>query len=150
MKEPAIRVRLDQKSRLLLDRLRDERHVNISSWAREHIRNGLREEFPEEFQDQEDRPEETADETPEPPPPEPLPPLPIPGWRPKKIDEDKAGKAVWGAALKQPDVDQLPDELRGIQITVTTTAGRSWTGTIEEVVSRTEELVVVRYSRGTD
>ena len=144
--EPALRFRLDPKTRRLLDRLRDERHVNISSWARKHIQNALRVEFPEEFQDQEDRPEETAGETPEPPPPEPLP-LPIPGWRPRKIDGDKAGKDEWGAALKEPDVAQLPKDLLGIQITVTTATGKSWTGTIEEVVSRSEDLVVVRYSQ---
>ena len=139
--EPAFRFRLDDKTRRLLDRLRDERHINISAWARKHIRDALRGEFPEEFQDQEDRPEETAGETPE-------PQRPIHGWRPRKVSKD--GKDEWGAALKEPDVAQLPDELLGIQITITTTAGESWTGTVEEVVSRAEDLVVVRYSRGTD
>ena len=144
MKEPAIRVRLDPKSRLLLDRLRDERHVNISSRAREHIRNGLQEEFPDEFQDHEDRPEETAGETPE-------PQQPIPGWKPRKVGKDEAGRIVWGAALQGPEVARLPDELLGIEITVTaTTTGKSWTGPIVEVVDRSEDLVVVRYSRGTD
>ena len=137
--EPALRFRLDPKTRRVLDRLRDERHVNISSWARKHIQDALRAEFPDEFP-------EAADETPETPTPEPLP-LPIPGWRPRKIDEGKAGKDEWGAALKEPDVAQLPKELLGIQITVTTASGKSWTGTIEEVVSRSEDLVVVRYSQ---
>ena len=132
--EPAFRFRLDSKTRRLLDRLRDERHINISAWARKHIRNALRAEFPEEFQDQEDRPEETDGETPE-------PQQPIPGWRPRKVSKDE-----WGAALAGPDVARLPKELLGIQITVTTTAGKSWTGTINEVVSRSEDLVVVRYS----
>ena len=135
--EPAFRFRLDSKTRHLLDRLRDERHVNISAWARKHIRNALRAEFPEEFQDQEDRPEETDGETPE-------PQQPIPGWRPRKVSKD--GKDEWCAALAGPEVARLPKQLPGIQITVTTTAGKSWTGTINEVVSRSEDLVVVRYS----
>lgn len=135
--EPAFRFRLDSKTRHLLDRLRDERHVNISAWARKHIRNALRAEFPDEFQDQEDRPEETDGETPE-------PQQPIPGWRPRKVSKD--GKDEWCAALAGPEVARLPKELLGIQITVTTTAGKSWTGTIVEVVSRSEDLVVVRYS----
>ena len=135
--EPALRFRLDPKTRRLLDRLRDERHVNISSWARKHIQDALRAEFPDEFP-------ETADETPEPQAPEPQQ-QPIPGWRPRKIGKDKAGKDEWGAALKEPDVARLPKELHGIQITVTAaTTGKSWTGTIEEVVSRSEDLVVVR------
>lgn len=135
--EPAFRFRLDSKTRRLLDRLRDERHINISAWARKHIRNALRAEFPEEFHDQEDRPEETDGETPE-------PQQPIPGWRPRKVSKD--GKDEWCAALTGPEVARLPKELLGSQITVTTTAGKSWTGTINEVVSRSEDLVVVRYS----
>ena len=59
--------------------------------------------------------------------------------------QGQAGKDEWGAALKEPDVARLPKELHGIQITVTAaTTGKSWTGTIEEVVSRSEDLVVVR------
>ena len=135
--EPAFRFRVDSKTRHLLDRLRDERHINISAWARKHIRNALRAEFPEEFQDQEDRPEETDGETPE-------PQQPIPGWRPRKVSKD--GKDEWCAALTGPEVASLPKQLPGSQITVTTTAGKSWTGTINEVVSRSEDLVVVRYS----
>ena len=142
--ENALRFRLDPKTRRLLDRLRDERHVNLSSWARKHIRNALRVEFPDEFQDHEDRPEETAGETPE-------PQQPIPGWKPRKVGKDEAGRDVWGAALQGPEVARLPDELLGIEITVTaTTTGKSWTGPIVEVVDRSEDLVVVRYSRGTD
>ena len=138
--ENALRFRLDQKTRRLLDRLRDERHVNLSSWARKHIRNALRVEFPDEFQDQEDRPEETAGETPE-------PRQPIPGWKPRKVGKNEAGRDVWGAALQGPEVARLPDELRGIQIIVTpVSTGVPWTTAITEVVSRSEDDVVVRHA----
>ena len=137
--EAAFHFRVDPKTRRLLDRLREERHFNISSWARELLRKGLQEQFPEEF------PEETPDETPEPQTPEPLP-LPVAGWRPKSLGSEN-GKEVWGAALAGPKVAQLPKELSGIQITATAASGKSWTGPIEKVVSRSEDLVVVRYSQ---
>ena len=136
----ALRFRLDPKTRRLLDRLRDERHVNISSWARKHIQNAIRVEFPEEFQDHEDQPEKTGGETPE-------PQQPIPGWKPRKVGEDEAGRDVWGAALQGPEVARLPDELQGIQIIVTpVSTGVPWTTAITEVVSRSEEDVVVRHA----
>ena len=71
----------------------------------------------------------------------PKPQEPIGGWKPKKVGKD------WGAALEGPEVALLPKELSGIQITVTAAStGNSWTATIEEVVSRSEDLVVVRDS----
>lgn len=140
--EPAFRFRVDANTRRLLDRLRDERHINISAWARKHIRNALRAEFPDELTDQQERHEETAGETLE-------TQQPIPGWRPRKVSRD--GEDEWCAALAGPEVARLPRQLPGIQIAVTTTAGKSWTGTINEVVSISEDLAVVRYSRsGTD
>ncbi len=103
----ALRFRLDPKTRRLLDRLRDERHVNISSWARKHILSALRVEFPDEFQDHEERPEQTAGETPE-------PHRPIPGWKPRKIGNDEAGRDVWGAALQGPEVRNLVRAARAV------------------------------------
>lgn len=47
--ETAVRFRVNQKMRRLLDRLRDE-DINVSAWVRRHIKNALRERFPEEFQ----------------------------------------------------------------------------------------------------
>ena len=71
----------------------------------------------------------------------PKPQEPIGGWKPKKVGKD------WGAALEGPEVALLPKELSGIQITVTAAStGKSWTATIEEVVSRSEDLVVVQHS----
>ena len=68
----------------------------------------------------------------------PKPQEPIGGWKPRRVGKD------WGAALKGPEVALLPKELSGIQITVTAAStGKSWTATIEEVVSRSEDLVVV-------
>ena len=105
-----------------------------------HIEHALRERFPEEFQDQEGRTGETAGETPQ-------PQQPIPGWKPRKVGEDEAGKVAWGAALQGPDVARLPDELRGIRIVVTpVSTGVPWTTAITEVVSRSEDDVVVRHA----
>ena len=134
--ETGIRFRVTPKMRSLLDRLRDEEDINVSAWVRRHIENALRDKFPEEFQQQQDRPEETGGEMPE-------LQQPFPGWRPKKV-----GNGEWGAALEGPEVARLPRQLLGIQITVTaTTTGKSWTGPIVEVVDRSENLVVVRYSQ---
>ena len=138
--ETAFRFRVDPHTRQLLDRLRDERHINTSSWAREHIRKALQVEFPDEF------PQETPAETPEPQTPEPK--QPIAGWKPRKVDgKEGGGKEVWGAALTGPKVAQLPKELQGIEIVVTAAStGDSWTTSITEVVSRSEDLVVVRHT----
>ena len=138
--ETAVRFRVTPNMRRLLDRLRDEEDVNVSAWVRRHIENALRVRFPEEFQGQEDRTEETADVTPEPQPP-------IPGWKPRKVGEDETGNVLWGAALQGPDVARLPAELRGIRIVVTpVSTGVPWTTAITEVVSRSEDDVVVRHA----
>lgn len=130
--ETAVRFRITPKMRSLLDRLRDEADINVSAWVRRHIENALRERFPEEF--------ETAAETPEPQTPEPQ--QPIAGWKPRKV---RVGdKEVWGAALQGPEVAQLPMEIRGTPILVTNSGGKVWNTTIEEVVSRSEDLIVVR------
>ena len=133
--ETGIRFRVTPKMRSLLDRLRDEEDINVSAWVRRHIENALRDKFPEEFR-QQDRLEETGGEMPE-------LQQPIPGWRPKKV-----GNGEWGAALEGSEVARLPRQLLGLQITVTaTTTGKSWTASIVEVVDRSEDLVVVRYSQ---
>ena len=46
-----------------------------------------------------------------------------------------------------PDVARLPDELRGIRIVVTpASTGVPWTTTVTQVVSRSEDDVVVRHA----
>lgn len=136
--ETAVRFRITPNMRRLLDRLRDEEDINVSAWVRRHIENALRKRFPEEFQDQEDRTEETV--TPE-------PQRPTPGWKPRKVGEDNAGKVLWGAALQGPDVARLPDQLLGTRIVVTpASTGVPWTTTVTEVVSRSEDVVVVRHA----
>ena len=138
--ETAVRFRITPNMRRLLDRLRNEEDINVSAWVRRHIENALRERFPEEFQDHEDRTEETAGETPQ-------PQQPITGWKPRKVGEEEPGKVLWGAALQGPDVARLPDELRGIRIVVTpASTGVPWTTAITEVVSRSEDEVVVRHA----
>ena len=48
--------------------------------------------------------------------------------------------------LDGPDVEKLPQDLRGTRITVTDSRGAAWTATIEEVVSRSNTRIVVRDS----
>ena len=122
---PAIRFRVDPHMHRLLERLRNERDVNISAWVRRHIRTALQQEFPEETETQATQPE---------------PQQVLDGWKPCRVGQG------WGSALAGPGVAQLRGELRGTRITVTDSKGHSWTATINEVVSRSETRIVVRDS----
>jgi len=119
------RFRVEPDIRRLLNRLRDERDVNISAWIRRQVREALHREFPEEVQQ---------------PAPEPGQPPPCGGWKPCRVGQG------WGSMLDGPDVEQLPQDLTGTRITVTDSRGASWNATIEEVVSRSNSRIVVRDS----
>ncbi len=96
----------------------DERHVNVSAWARDVIAAALDREFP------------AALEAPK--------RQPLAGWRPCKLDDG------WGAVLDGPDVAALAEDPRGTPISITDSRGGSWTATITEVVSRNQQRIVVR------
>ena len=102
-----------------LARLRDERHVNVSAWARDVIAAALDREFPADLEAPKRQP--------------------LAGWRPRKLDDG------WGV-LDGPDVAALAEDPRGTPISITDSRGGSWTATITEVVSRNQQRIVVRDS----
>ena len=138
--ETAIRFRVDPQMRRRLDRLREEKAVNVSAWLRRVVRQALQEEFPDWEPDD--------DRAPDPPaaPAEPDDDLkpdpqksPIAGWTPRQIDQG------WGAVLEGERVAELPesDQLRGTPILVTDRRGDAWTTTLTDVVSRSDTEIVV-------
>ena len=44
--ETTVRLRVDPEMRRLLDRLRDEKDINVSAWVRRQLRAALEREFP--------------------------------------------------------------------------------------------------------
>ena len=119
LRRDVFQIRIEPALRERLARLRDERHVNVSAWARGVIAAGLDREFQTDL----DAPRE-----------------PLVGWKPCKLGDG------WGAALDGPDVAALPEDPRGTPISITDSRGGSWTATIIEVVSRDQQRIVVRDS----
>ena len=66
-------------------------------------------------------------------------PKAIVGWKPKSL-----GDNLWGSQLTGKVVADLPQDLIGLPIIVTTSKGDSWEARITEVVSRSEKTVIVR------
>ena len=138
--ETAIRFRVDPQMRRRLDRLREEKAVNVSAWLRRVVRQALQEEFPDW---------ETDDDLPPDPPASPAEPdddlahdpqtPPITGWTPRQLDQG------WGAVLEGARVADLPasDQLRGTPIVVTDRRGDTWTTTLTDVVHRSDTEIVV-------
>ena len=122
----AFRFRVDPAMRRLLDRLRDERDVNLSAWVRRRLREALELEFPGALASAGGRNE---------PPPEA--PSPVPGWKPCKI----GGR--WCSALEGTAVASLPGDPAGLPIAVSDRAGNSWTATVTAVVERSPLRIVV-------
>ena len=150
---PIIRFRANPLTRRLLDRLRDEKTVNISAWLRKTVQQALEQEFPD-FADFEatQTPESEPQKTPAEPESQKTPAEPEAApesqktpieWKPRRIDE-----GTWGAATESPGVAELPenDDLPGTQIIVTDRRGESWPTTITEVVNRTDTTIVVKTS----
>ena len=113
-------IRIEPALRDRLARLRDERHVNVSAWARDVIAAALDREFPADLEAPKRQP--------------------LAGWRPCKLDDG------WGAVLDGPDVAALAEDPRGTPISIIDSRGGSWTATITEVVSRNQRRIVVRDS----
>ena len=124
--------------RRLLDRLRDEKDINVPAWVRRQLRAALERELP-------------GSETTEPIDSERTPgtearqpdTTPIAGWKPRRLPGGN-----WGAGLEGERVAELPndDQLPGATIGVTDSRGDSWNTTILEVVGRTETSILVRTS----
>ena len=113
-------IRIEPELRDRLARLRDERHVNVSAWARDVIAAALDREFPADLEAPTRQP--------------------LAGWRPCKLDDG------WGAVLDGPDVAALAEDPRGTPINITDSRCGSWTATITEVVSCNQQRIVVRDS----
>ena len=141
--ETAIRFRVDHQMRRGLDRLRDEKAINVSAWLRRLVQQGLKKEFP-------DLETDYANYAPPPEPPDPSAATdeglrpdpnkpPVEGWKPRQLDRG------WCAVLEGDRVAQLPesDQLPGTPILVTDRRGDSWTATLKEVVSRSDTEIVV-------
>ena len=136
-----LRVRLDAELGEGLDRLKTERHVNLSAWVRSLIRPALAEQLgtargavgtlP---------PPAPKSPAPAPEPKTGLAPGPIPGWSPWKLSDGS-----WGSRY-QGDTRKLPDDLVGCAIEVTTQGGKTGITHIVEVLEWTAEFVLVRDS----
>ena len=124
LRTDVFQVRIEPALRERLARLRDERHVNVSAWARDLIAAGLDREFPADLDAPKDAPQRE----------------PLAGWRPCKLGDG------WGAVLEGPDVATLPENPRGTPIRITDSRGDAWTATITEVVSRNRRRIAVRNS----
>ena len=69
------------------------------------------------------------------------PSAPLSEWTPAKITD-----GVWGARF-QGDTRTLPDNLKGLTITVRTSRAKSWDASITEVVERFPDRLLVRTQR---
>ena len=134
--ETAVRFRVDPQTRRRLDRLRTEKDINVSAWLRRLVQHGLDQEFPDDVAEE---PEPV--ETPATPPPKPDPAkTTIEGWKPRRLPGGE-----WGAVLSGPRVAELPDndQLPRTPIVVADNKGDAWTTTLVELVSRTDDTIVV-------
>ena len=132
LRSALIQFRVEPELRQRLDRLRAERHINISAW----LRSLLMRELDRELGPDGDPP------TP-PPPPRPAPPpspslaAPLPGWRPHRL-----ANGDWGS-IYSGDTAALPSELVGAHITVQLRDGQGWNTTVTAVLERSSEQVIV-------
>ena len=132
-----LRVRLDEQLGTGLDRLKTERHVNVSAWVRSLIRPALAEQLSLTPGAVGTGPEPTPPAAASPPVP---PSAPLPGWRPWSLEDGS-----WGSHF-DGDTRALPDDLVGRVIEVTTKGGDAWTTTVVEVLHWDDKSVLVRDS----
>ena len=128
-----LRVRLSDDLDVALERLRKERHVNVSSWVRASLRAALNDEPSVGTRGPE------SDPGPVPTPPPALLASPLPGWRPRK--HQGAWCSRWDG-----DTRALPDDLVGQVIGIETQADGTFQATVLEVIERTQTHVLVRDS----
>ena len=159
MVDQFFRFRLDTDTRRLLDRLRDEKDINLSRWVQRQVRNALGREFPDNAatETQKKPPIATTDTREHEPPQTPTigtrdvtepdqaatetqKKPPIDGWKPQRLNSGE-----WGAVLEGEKVAELPDsdQLPGTAISVTDSKGDSWTTTIVAVVNRSDADILV-------
>ena len=130
-----LRVRLDAELGEGLDRLKTERHVNLSAWVRSLIRPALAKQLIAA--------RGSVGTLPPPAPKSPAPapePKTAPGWSPWKLEDGS-----WGSRF-DGDTRALPDDPVGRVIGVTTKGGDSWTTTVVEVIHWDDKYILVRDS----
>ena len=125
-RNPALQVRLPRQAFERLAALRQQRHLNVSAWARQVLLDALQRDFPENSPGADAPHSETAS-----------PPAPRPAWQPTRIPG-----GGWGSACDRPD--SLPAELVGLPIEVRPRQGPPWTATVLEVVRRDSDRALVR------
>ena len=126
-----LRVRLPADLDVALERLKIQRHVNVSSWVRAALRAALKHEL--------NIGAVVPDSDPDPPPAPALLSSPIPGWRPRNH------QGAW-CSLWKGDTRALPEDLVGQVIEVETQADGTWRTSVLEEIERTENFVLVRDS----
>ena len=126
-----LRVRLPADLDVALERLKNQRHVNVSSWVRAALRAALKHELQIGAV--------VPDSAPAPTPPPARLSSPIPGWRPWKYQGD------W-CARWEGDTRALPADLVGQVIVIETQSGETFQPTALEEIERTETHVLVRDS----
>ena len=126
-----LRVRLPADLDAALERLKKERHVNVSSWVRAALRAALKHELQIGAR--------VPDSDPAPTPPPARLSSPIPGWRPWKYQGD------W-CSLWEGDTRALPADLVDQVIVIETQSGETFQPTVLEEIERTETHVLVRDS----
>ncbi len=120
LRTDVFQIRIEPELRDRLARLRNERHVNVSAWARDVIAAALDRELPADLEAPRRQP--------------------LAGWKPCKLGNG------WGAVLDGPGVAEVAEDPRRTPISITDSRGGSWTATITEVVSRNQQRIVVRDS----
>ena len=120
LRTDVFQIRIEPELRDRLARLRNERHVNVSAWARDVIAAALDRELPADLE----VPKRQS----------------LAGWKPCKLADG------WGAVLDGPGAAEVAEDPRGTPISITDSRGGSWTATITEVVSRNQQRIVVRDS----
>ena len=126
-----LRVRLPADLDVALERLKNQRHVNVSSWVRAALRAALKHEL--------NIGAVVPDSAPVPPAPPALLSSPIPGWRPRKYQGD------W-CSLWEGDTRALPADLVDLVIVIETQSGETWQASVLEEIERAETYVLVRDS----
>ena len=127
-----LRVRLPADLDVALERLKNQRHVNVSSWVRAALRAALKHELHVGAV--------VPDSAPDPTPPPTLLSSPISGWRPRKLPDGS-----WGS-LREGDTRALPADLVGQVIVIETQTDGTWQAAVREEIERTETYVLVRDS----
>ena len=126
MRNALIQFRAEPELRQRLDRLRTERHLNVSAWLRSLLSRELDRELGPDI-----------DPSQVPPSPAPVLQAPLPGWRPHHLKDNSWG-AIW-----QGHTSSLPAQLVGAKIVVQPRTGQPWTTTVTALLERSSGQVIV-------